>query len=315
MDHAPVLAGPAVEGLVTDPAGIYVDATFGRGGHSRRILERLGPGGRLIALDRDPQARAAAQRVTDARFTYVHGPFSRLCPVLSDLAVPRITGLLADLGVSSPQLDDPQRGFSLRFDGPLDMRMDPESGLSAAQWLARADFAEIRQVLRDYGDERFAAPIAKALVARRENGPPLARTAELAALVAGAIPVKNRKDPTQHPATRSFQAIRIFLNQELEEVALMLAGALAALAPGGRLAVISFHSLEDRIVKRFIDAHAHPQRAFGRLPLREDQLPRARLLPVARIVPDAEEMGRNPRARSAQLRIAERTSAPLDGPA
>lgn len=310
--HAPVLAEATVEGVLTDPAGIYVDATFGRGGHARLLLERLAPGGRLIALDRDPAARDAAATWTDPRFTFVHSEFSRLADVLAEQGVAHINGLLVDLGVSSPQFDDAQRGFSLRLDGPLDMRMNPQRGLSAAQWLATVDVDQLRQVLRDYGDERFAASVAKAIVARRTDGRPILRTAELAAVVASAIPVKSRKDPLQHPATRTFQAIRIFLNQELEEVAMILDAALAALLPGGRLAVISFHSLEDRIVKRFIEAHAHPQRAFGRLPLRESQLPRPRLLPLARIAPDEAEMRANPRARSAHLRIAERTAAPLE---
>ncbi len=309
--HAPVLAEAAVNGLLTDPDGIYVDATFGRGGHSRLLLQRLSARGRLIALDRDPAAQAAASAWTDPRFTFVHSAFSRLPAVLAALGVGGIQGLLADLGVSSPQFDDPQRGFSLRLDGPLDMRMDPQHGLSAAQWLAQVEVDELRRVLREYGDERFAASVAKAIVARRADGRPVMRTAELAAVVASAIPVKSRKDPLQHPATRTFQAIRIFLNQELEEVAMMLDAALAALVPGGRLAVISFHSLEDRIVKRFIDAHAHPERAFGRLPLRESQLPRARLVPLARIAADEAELRANPRARSAHLRIAERTAAPL----
>lgn len=310
--HAPVLLDAAVDGLLTDPDGIYVDATFGRGGHSRRILAALGPAGRLIALDRDPAAQAAALAWRDPRFTFVHSAFSRLPEVLAARGIARIQGLLVDLGVSSPQFDDAERGFSLRLDGPLDMRMDPGQGLSAAQWIAQVDVNELRRVLRDYGDERFAASVAKAIVARRDDGRPIVRTADLAAVVASAIPVKSRKDPLQHPATRTFQAIRIFLNQELEEVAMILEAALAALAPGGRLAVISFHSLEDRIVKRFIDSHAHPERAFGRLPLRESQLPRARLLPLARIAPDAAEMQSNPRARSAHLRVAERTDEPLE---
>jgi len=312
--HAPVLAREAVDALVTDPAGIYVDATFGRGGHARLILERLTAAGRLIALDRDPAARVAAHAWQDPRFEFVQCEFSRLGQVLAGRSITRINGLLADLGVSSPQIDDAQRGFSLRGDGPLDMRMNPEQGLSAAQWLAQVDVIELKRVLREYGDERFAAPVAKAIVARRENGQPLLRTADLAAVVAGAIPFKSRKDALQHPATRTFQAIRIFLNQELAEIAMMLDAALAALAPGARLAVISFHSLEDRIVKRFIDAQAHPERAYGRLPLREAQLPRPRLRALGRIVAGAPELEANPRARSAHLRVAERTDAP-PGPA
>ena len=283
--HLPVLAEEAVAQLLTDPQGIYVDATFGRGGHALRILERLGAHGRLIALDRDPEARAAARSWTDPRFAFVHAEFSRLAEVLAERQVARIQGILVDLGVSSPQFDDAQRGFSLRADGPLDMRMNNERGPTAAQWLEQVDATQLARVLREYGDERFAASIAKAIVARRAAGQPVRRTVELAAVVAAAIPVRSRKDPLQHPATRTFQAIRIFLNQELEEVAMILPAALAALAPGGRLAVISFHSLEDRIVKRFIAAQAHPERAFGRLPLREAQLPRPRLRALARIEP------------------------------
>jgi 16S rRNA (cytosine1402-N4)-methyltransferase len=212
--------------------------------------------------------------------------------------------------VSSPQIDEPARGFSLRADGPLDMRMDPRTGISATQWLAQVQVPELQRILRDYGDERFAAPIAKAIVARRESGHPLTHTLELAAVVAGAIPARSHRDPRQHPATRAFQAIRIHLNQELEEVALMLDAAGSALLAGGRLAVITFHSLEERTVKRFFEAHARPQQAFGRLPLREDQLPPPRLLRLPRIDPDAGEVAANPRARSARLRLAERTTAP-----
>jgi 16S rRNA (cytosine1402-N4)-methyltransferase len=310
--HIPVLAEEAVAQLLTDPQGIYVDATFGRGGHARRILERLGPQGRLIALDRDPAARAAAQSWTDARFEFVHGEFSALAQVLAQRGIARIDGILLDLGVSSPQFDEAQRGFSLRADGPLDMRMNTERGPTAAEWLEQVGEDQLKQVLRDYGDERFAASIAKALVARRAAGQPVRRTAELAAVVAGAVPVRNRKDPLQHPATRTFQAVRIFLNQELEEVAMILPAALAALRPGGRLAVISFHSLEDRIVKRFFAAHARPQSAFGRLPLREADLPRPRLNVLARIEAGAAELAANPRARSAHLRVAERTDVPWE---
>ena len=311
-EHAPVLAEQAVAQLITDPQGIYVDATFGRGGHSRRILQRLAPGGRLIALDRDPQAREAARTWNDARFEFVQSEFSRLATVLAERSIAQINGVLLDLGVSSPQLDDAQRGFSFRADGPLDMRMNPDQGRSAAQWLAQVSVEELKKVLRDYGDERFAAPIAKAIVARRENGHPIRRTAELAAVVASAIPVRNRKDPLQHPATRTFQAIRIFVNQELAEIALILEASLSVLGPGGRLAVITFHSLEDRIVKRFMEAQAHPDRRLGRLPLRAAQLPLPRLRVLARITPSASEVQQNPRARSAHLRVAERTDAALD---
>jgi 16S rRNA (cytosine1402-N4)-methyltransferase len=301
----------AVEMLVTDPHATYVDATYGRGGHTRGILQRLAADGRLIALDRDPEAARDAASIGDPRFEFVRTRFSRVGEVLDARSVQAIGGLLMDLGVSSPQLDDPARGFSLRMDGPLDMRMDPDRGESAAEWLARADLAELRRVLREYGDERFASSIAKALVARQSAGRPLERTAELAELVARAIPVKDRKDPNQHPATRTFQALRIFINQELEELAMTLESALSRMAAGARLVVISFHSLEDRIVKRFIDARAHPERALARVPLRAHELPPALLRPVARLRADAAEIAANPRSRSALMRVAERTGAAL----
>jgi 16S rRNA (cytosine1402-N4)-methyltransferase len=309
--HRPVMVEAAVAMLVTDPKAIYVDATYGRGGHARGILQALGGAGRLIALDRDPQAALDAASIADARFEFVRSRFSRLGEVLDERSIPAIAGLLMDLGMSSPQLDDPARGFSLRLDGPLDMRMDPDAGLSAAQWLARAGLDEVRRVLREYGDERFASSIAKAIVARQSTGQPLERTSELAQIVARAIPVKDRKDPDQHPATRTFQAVRIFINQELEELALTLQTALMRMAPGARLVVISFHSLEDRIVKRFIESRAHPDRALGRVPLRASQLPAPLLRPLARIRPDAAEIAANPRARSALMRVAERTGAPV----
>ena len=309
-EHRPVMLEAAVTMLVTDPRATYVDATYGRGGHARGILQRLGAGGRLIALDRDPEAAREAASVADQRFEFVHTRSSALAEVLDARSIRAIGGLLMDLGVSSPQLDDPARGFSLRLDGPLDMRMDPQRGQSVAQWLASADRAEVRRVVREYGDERFAASIAKAIVARQSAGRPVERTGELAEVVARAIPFKDRKDPNQHPATRTFQALRIFINQELEELALTLEASLARMAPAARLVVISFHSLEDRIVKRFIDLHAHPDRALGRVPLRAAQLPPARLRPLARLRPDADEIAANPRARSALMRVAERTGAP-----
>lgn len=309
--HRSVLARPAVDLLVTRPDGTYVDATFGRGGHAGLILARLGPAARLIALDRDPAAAVAAAGISDARFHFVHTPFSRLSATLAGLGVTRVDGILLDLGVSSPQIDDPARGFSLRVDGPLDMRMDPTRGISARDWLASTTYDELLRVIRDYGEERFAAPIAKAIVARREAGRPVATTGELAALVAAAVPVRSRKDAAQHPATRTFQAVRIHVNQELEELALVLEQAVALLVEGGRLVAISFHSLEDRLVKRFIEGHAHPARPLARLPLRESEMPRPRLRALARLRPDAAETAVNPRARSAVLRAAERTAEPL----
>jgi len=319
-EHRSVLAQPAVDHLLTDRSGSYIDATFGRGGHSRLILERLAQNGRLIAFDRDPQAVEAGAAIADPRFHIEHTPFSRLRVTLDTLSVTRVHGVLFDLGVSSPQIDDPLRGFSLRADGPLDMRMDPSRGETAADWLARAPFEELAQVIREDGEERFAASIAKAIVARRADadtrgGRPLSTTADLAALVANAVG-RSRKDAAQHPATRTFQAIRIHINRELEELALALEQAAALLATGGRLVAISFHSLEDRIVKRFIEAHHHPERASGdqrRLPLRADQLPRATLAAIARVYPDEAEMAANPRARSAVMRVAERTAEPWPG--
>ncbi len=316
-EHHSVLVQPAVDALLTDRDGTYVDATFGRGGHSRLILERLSRNGRLVALDRDPTATEAARSIADPRFHVEHTPFSRLRVTLDALSIARVHGVLFDLGMSSPQIDDASRGFSLRADGPLDMRMDPSRGETAAEWLARAPFEELTQVIRDYGEERFAASIAKAIVARRTDaktsgGRPLATTADLAALVAHAVG-RSRKDASQHPATRTFQAARIHVNRELEELALALEQAAAMLSAGGRLVAISFHSLEDRIVKRFIDAHHHPERGSGeerRVPLRADQLPRATLAAIARVYPDEAEMAGNPRARSAVMRVAERTAEP-----
>jgi 16S rRNA (cytosine1402-N4)-methyltransferase len=314
-DHLPVLPEAAVSALLSEPTGTYVDGTFGRGGHSRRILQQLAPTGRLVALDRDPAAATAAAGISDSRFVFERTRFSRMTDTLAHHGVARVQGILLDLGVSSPQIDDPARGFSLRANGPLDMRMDPSQGESAAQWLARAGIDELTRVLRDYGEERFAVSIAKAIVARREHerapGAPLATTADLAALVANAIPVKSRKDAAQHPATRTFQAVRIHVNQELEELAVTLEQAGALLAVGGRLVVISFHSLEDRIVKQFIARHAHPERASdpraARLPLRADDLPKPRLRALGKVTANAAEVAANPRARSAVMRVAERT--------
>jgi 16S rRNA (cytosine1402-N4)-methyltransferase len=302
--HIPVLASEAVDALAVDPEGTYVDGTFGRGGHSRAILERLGPRGRLIALDRDPDAEGAARGISDPRFSFFRTRFSALAQVLKG---ERVNGMLFDLGASSPQLDDPARGFSFRRDAPLDMRMDPTAGPTAAQWLATAEERQIQQVIRDYGEERFAKQIAAAIVAARARGP-LLRTRELADLVAGTV---RTREPGQDPATRTFQALRIHLNRELEEVSLMLPQATAHLAAGGRLAVIAFHSLEDRIVKRFMQSLARPEVPRG-LPLRASEMPQPALKLVGRAVrASAQETRRNPRARSAILRVAERTAGPF----
>jgi 16S rRNA (cytosine1402-N4)-methyltransferase len=308
LQHQAVLAVEAVAALALRPDGTYVDGTFGRGGHSRRILERLGPRGRLIALDRDPQAVEVARQLRDPRFCIVHTAFSRLAPALDALGAGQVQGMLFDLGMSSPQLDDPARGFSFRADGPLDMRMDPTQGQSAAEWLAGASEAQLREVIGGYGEERFAKQVAAAIAAARRNAP-IRTTRQLADLVGAAV---RTREPGQDPATRTFQALRIFVNRELEEVSLMLPQAVERLAPGARLAVIAFHSLEDRIVKRFLLACARP--ALPRdLPVRASEMPQALLNIVGKPMrPSAAEAAANPRARSAVLRVAERTAAPFD---
>jgi 16S rRNA (cytosine1402-N4)-methyltransferase len=300
--HTPVLLAEAVDALVQTPDGIYLDGTFGRGGHARAILARLSPVGRLVALDKDPQALAAGSALHDARLTLRHASFGAMREVLAGLSIERLQGVLLDLGVSSPQLDDPSRGFSFRFDAPLDMRMDTTRGETAAQFLARADERQLAQVIRDHGEERFAVQVAKALVARRQAGAPIRTTAELAEAVAGAV---RTREPGQHPATRTFQALRIHVNAELEELGQGLSAALQLLAPQGRLAVIAFHSLEDRIVKRFIAAESRdePDRRAPFAP------PRAcRLRALGRFRASHAEVAANPRARSAVLRVAERTA-------
>jgi 16S rRNA (cytosine1402-N4)-methyltransferase len=313
-DHVPVLSQEAVDALAVQPDGIYVDATFGRGGHSRAILAALGHAGRLIALDRDPDAASAAQHITDPRFTFRRTWFSQVQAVLAELSISRVDGLLLDLGISSPQIDDPQRGFSFRVDGPLDMRMDPTRGESAAAFLARADVREIAEVLRDYGEERLAQSVARAIVAARAIAP-IVRTRQLAALVAQAIRTRSRSDRSQDPATRTFQALRIFVNRELAELSLTLPAIVPLLNPGGRLAVISFHSLEDRIVKRFFAQSSQPfggDPRLARLAIRTDALPGAPLMLVGRAIRASDaEIAANPRARSATLRVAERTSHPI----
>lgn len=311
FQHLPVLAREAPEALVSNPDGVFVDGTFGRGGHSRLILERLSPRGRLIAFDRDPEAVAAAGAIRDPRFQIVHAAFSTMKETLAELGVFAVDGIFLDIGVSSPQIDDAARGFSFRFDGPLDMRMDTTRGETAAEWLARADEREIRRVLSEYGEERMAGAIARAVAAERRERP-IDTTQALVRLVERVVP-RNRRDRDQHPATRTFQAIRIEVNHELDELRASLAAAGALLRPEGRLAVISFHSLEDRIVKRFLDAGAHPERALDpRLPIPADRLPKPFFRDVRRTLPSREEREANPRARSAVLRSAERTSRPWE---
>ncbi len=301
--HTAVLLEEAVDGLNVRSDGIYVDCTFGRGGHSRLILARLGTNGRLVALDRDPQAVSAGGEIGDGRFRMLHGRFSRLAELAARAGVAQADGILLDLGVSSPQLEEAARGFSFRFDAPLDMRMDPGSGRTAADWLAHAPEQEIREVIKTYGEERFAKQIAAAIVAARARGP-VGSTRELAAIVAKAVPTR---EPNQDPATRTFQALRIHVNQELEELSLVLPQSIELLAPGGRLVVISFHSLEDRIVKRFLREESRPDRLPARLPVRARDLPQPRLRLMGRAVkPSSEEVAANPRARSAIMRVAER---------
>jgi 16S rRNA (cytosine1402-N4)-methyltransferase len=301
--HISVLLKEAVEALAVKADGTYVDATFGRGGHSREILARLGPAGRLIALDRDPVAVAAGQAIVDSRFVLVHAAFGELAEVLDGLGIGNIDGVLLDIGVSSPQLDTPERGMSFRFDAPLDMRMDTSKGETAAEFLARAEQREIEKVIRDYGEERFAHAIAKAIVAARgQLG--IASTGQLATLVEKAV---RTREPGQHPATRCFQALRIHVNRELEELSLVLPQCVARLAPHGRMVVISFHSLEDRIVKRFMRDESQPPKLPSRLPVRAADLPPPRLRLVGKPVYAGEaELAANPRARSAVMRVAER---------
>ncbi len=301
--HKTVLLNEAVEALFADAsqqnAGTYVDATFGRGGHARAILARLGPSGRLIAFDKDAEAVAEAARIEDARFSIRHQGFRDL----GELPPASVAGLLMDLGISSPQIDNPARGFSFRFDGPLDMRMDTTRGQSVADWLATAEPEQIAEVIRDYGEERFAVQIAKAIAARRQERGPISTTAELAELVAGTV---KTREPGQNPATRTFQALRIFINAELEELQQALEASLAVLQPQGRLAVISFHSLEDRIVKQFITGHSR-EVYDRRAPFAAPRVMKLRAL--GRIKPRQAEVDGNPRARSAILRVAERTES------
>ena len=305
--HVPVLLAEAVDALNIRADGVYVDGTFGRGGHSRAILQKLGSHGRLIALDRDVAAVSVGRTIADLRFVIEHSSFAGLSATLGRLGVEKIDGVLLDLGISSPQIDEAERGFSFRFDGPLDMRMDQSGGQTAAEFLATVSEQQLWGVIKDYGEERFAKQVARAIVAARTGGQPIASTRQLAQIVANAIP---KAEPGQDPATRTFQALRIFLNQELEELSLTLPQCADLLSPGGRLAVISFHSLEDRIVKRFIRSQQDRDDLPEKFPVRASELPPPRLLSVGKPVrAGAAEIKRNPRARSAVLRFAERTAA------
>ncbi|HOL63777.1 MAG TPA: 16S rRNA (cytosine(1402)-N(4))-methyltransferase RsmH [Accumulibacter sp.] len=306
FSHRSVLLQEAVDALSIKPSGTYVDGTYGAGGHSLAILARLGPQGRLVALDRDPRAVSLARQSADARLQVLHQDFGQLKVALAAVGIPEaggVDGVLLDIGVSSPQLDDGARGFSFRYEAPLDMRMDPTCGETAAQWLLRASVDELTEVIRNYGEERFAFQIAKKIVAvRRERS--LATTGQLAALVRETV---RTREPGQDPATRTFQALRIHINQELDQLALVLPQAMTALKQGGRLVVICFHSLEDRIVKHFLRREACPDQAPKNMPLRSVDLPAARLRLVGKPVKASnDEVAANPRARSAVMRVAEK---------
>ena len=314
--HVPVLWGPVLKGLRIKPDGCYVDGTFGRGGHSREILKQLNANGRLIGIDRDPQAIASAATplTDDPRVELIRGEIAQLKALIGErkdatgqTLIGRVDGLLFDLGVSSPQLDEAERGFSFLRDGPLDMRMDPDSGIPASEWLASVDEKELRRLISKFGEERHAARIARALVAARENAP-IRRTSELAAVVESAVPAPyGGKRAKKHPATKTFQAIRIAINSELDQITAALDQALDVLRPGGRLCVISFHSLEDRIVKRFMrDTSREPEPYRGMPSIPEEYRPKLKIIGKA-VVATAEEIAVNRRARSARLRIAERT--------
>ncbi|MBN9369834.1 16S rRNA (cytosine(1402)-N(4))-methyltransferase RsmH [Hydrogenophaga sp. YM1] len=297
--HQTVLLNEAVQALSINPDGHYVDATFGRGGHSRAILQRLSPQGRLTVFDKDPQAIEVAHQLAaqDARVSVRHSGFA----AMTELPPACADGILMDLGVSSPQIDDPARGFSFRHDGPLDMRMDTTRGQSVAQWLETVPISTLAEVIRDYGEERFAAPIAKAIDRRRQERGPVRTTGELAEIVAGAV---KTREPGKDPATRTFQALRIFINAELEELQQALEASLSLLKPQGRLVVISFHSLEDRPVKQFMARHSRAV-VDRRAPFAEPAP--TRLAEVHRVMPSEAEVQGNPRARSAVMRVATRT--------
>lgn len=304
--HRPVLLAEAVTALLDSPLlqapdhdnPLLIDGTFGRGGHSQALLKSLSPSARLIAFDKDMQAIAAANAIQDARFQIIHGSFANMAQHANPASV---SGILLDLGISSPQVDEAERGFSFRRDGPLDMRMNTSAGITAAQWLAKASLEDIARVIKNYGEERFALPIAKAIIARRELTP-INTTLELANLVGGVV---KKREPGHDPATRTFQALRIFINKELDDLESGLRAALELLKPGGRLVVISFHSLEDRIVKQFMQAHATVDVPRG-LPIRDKDLPQGALELIARVKPSKTEVDENPRARSAVMRVAQK---------
>jgi len=307
--HRPVLLAEAVTALLESPLlqaespekSILIDGTFGRGGHTRALLGAIQPNAQLLAFDKDLQAIAEAKKIKDSRFRIIHSSFASMGQHAEPAS---IAGVLLDLGISSPQVDEAERGFSFRRDGPLDMRMNTTTGLTAAQWLNQAGVDDIAHVIKTYGEERFALPIAKAILARRELNQPLATTMELATLVASVI---KKREPGQDPATRTFQALRIFINKELDDLTLGLQAALDLLKPGGRLVVISFHSLEDRIVKQFMQMHSAVEVPRG-LPIRAKDLPQGELELISRVKPSSAEVSENPRARSAVMRVAQKRS-------
>jgi len=309
--HRPVLLAEAVTALIDGPLLqnqinqiVMIDGTFGRGGHSQLLLSKLNPNARLIAFDKDLDAITVAKEISDPRFSIIHSSFAQM----DQYAEPEsIDGILLDLGISSPQVDEAHRGFSFRRDGPLDMRMNTDQGITAAEWLEQAPQEEITKVIKTYGEERFASQIAKAIIAKREEGLSPKTTLQLANLVASVV---RTREPGQDPATRTFQALRIFINRELEDLEQGLKAALSLLKPGGRLAVISFHSLEDRIVKQFLQAHAKVEVPRG-LPVREKDLPQSALEIIGRVRPSKEELEENPRARSAIMRVAEKRMGAL----
>ncbi len=304
--HITVLLDEAVHALAIKPDGIYVDGTFGRGGHSRKILAQLGDAGCLIAFDRDLSAIEAGKAIDDPRFSLVHSHFAAMQVKLSEMGILKVDGILLDLGISSPQIDEASRGFSFRYDAPLDMRMDQSSGQTAAEFLGRTSEQQLTEVIKNYGEERFAKSITRAIIKERNDGRAITTTGHLAQIVASVV---TRFEPGQNPATRTFQALRIFVNQELEELSLTMPQCLALLAPHGRLAVISFHSLEDRMVKQFIRDQENRDDLPANFPVRAADLPQPKLKSVGKAIkPGAREVKLNPRSRSAVLRVAERTS-------
>ena len=304
--HITVLLNEAVDALNIQAGGTYIDGTFGRGGHSKKILEKLGSKGKLYAIDRDLAALATGQSITDARFHINHLHFSEVNQLAVEHNLTRIDGILLDLGISSPQIDEGERGFSFRFDAPLDMRMDQTRGKTAAELLTTISEQQLGKVIKNYGEERFAKQVARAIIKERDDGRPITSTGQLAKIVASAIP---KIEPGQNPATRTFQALRIFVNSELEELSLILPQCLSLLATGGRLVVISFHSLEDRIVKRFIQSEQNRDDLPSNFPVKAKDLPQPRLMAVGKAIkPSASEVKANPRSRSAVMRVAVRTA-------